>query len=841
MAQYQQRPSDQSGGLLDLEKELCCSICTDILYQPLTLLDCLHTFCGSCLKEWFRWQQVRVDQEHAGSRRRPTRYVFTCPSCRASVRDTRPNATVTTLLDMFLQAHPQRMKSLDDREAISASFTPGEAVLPAQPGSDERDRQSHTEDESEDDEDEEADRRLLEEVRELSLREISQGFDADHERGNRQRRRHPVNLGQLAPPVSRANDTHQEGLRRHISHRLRHQSSLRSLLSGSHLDSHEMEEEIMRQINEEGLLDGIDLENIQADQEDEISERIAEAYRRRRRRHRSREMRRSELTSQEPPEQPRSLAPRHHRHRSESTSAESRRRPASRPHLLDPSTFGNEANRRSSSQGADRDSRDRNPPTAFRAPRARTDLDEHPRSESARSGSSRDVPSHPRSSTDPETQSAERGRRHMHSPTVQTNGVDRSAFRPPTSEEPIASGRAELPEEAMQPAELMSNAVVQSPTSSVSCNRCGKPHIEFDLHYTCAKCAPPNDPGGTYDLCLRCYRLGRGCFHWFGFGYSALQKWEKLAPPEGYPPEAEPPHVLHGKKYVRIPLHEAGNSRQGNTDEVQQGVFCDNCTSDAKSCYWQCDHCNGGEWGFCNQCVNAARHCSHPLRALSLQYDVARDGQEYWTLVPLMTPATCNVCSQSIGYSTYRMHCPDCENGDFDLCLSCFSSFVNRGWIQDPQNRRCPNGHPMVILYHEEWGPSPSRIVKEGPVGGWHDSLLPSIHRRGNVHAPNNVSSWIWADRALHGDLANQRRAIKASSGLNWDEEADRDLDMHQPMGSRVFARWAYVPQENDFNELEFPKHAIIEEAVDINEDWCWGVYCRKGGLFPSAYVQVVG
>jgi hypothetical protein len=30
--------SGGGGGLLDLERELTCSICTDVLYQPLTLL-----------------------------------------------------------------------------------------------------------------------------------------------------------------------------------------------------------------------------------------------------------------------------------------------------------------------------------------------------------------------------------------------------------------------------------------------------------------------------------------------------------------------------------------------------------------------------------------------------------------------------------------------------------------------------------------------------------------------------------------------------------------------------------------------------------------------------------
>lgn len=71
---------------------------------------------------------------------------------------------------------------------------------------------------------------------------------------------------------------------------IEHQSTLRSWLSELNsqymgeeimLDSQEIEEEIMRQITEDGLLDNIDLNNIDVAQEDEISERIAQAYRKR--------------------------------------------------------------------------------------------------------------------------------------------------------------------------------------------------------------------------------------------------------------------------------------------------------------------------------------------------------------------------------------------------------------------------------------------------------------------------------------------------------------------------------------------------------------------------------
>ncbi|KAA6412685.1 MAG: RING finger domain-containing [Lasallia pustulata] len=52
---------------------------------------------------------------------------------------------------------------------------------------------------------------------------------------------------------------------------IEHQSSLRSLLSGSEGSSAEMQEGILRQITDEGLLDGIDLNNMNIAQVDELS------------------------------------------------------------------------------------------------------------------------------------------------------------------------------------------------------------------------------------------------------------------------------------------------------------------------------------------------------------------------------------------------------------------------------------------------------------------------------------------------------------------------------------------------------------------------------------------
>ncbi|OAA65919.1 sh3 domain containing protein [Niveomyces insectorum RCEF 264] len=102
---------------MDLEKELTCSICTELLYQPLTLLDCLHTFCGACLKEWFAWQARAAETRPTPPA--PGTPVFTCPACRDAVRSTKHNATVATLLDMLLTAQPDKRRRARPRSCGS--------------------------------------------------------------------------------------------------------------------------------------------------------------------------------------------------------------------------------------------------------------------------------------------------------------------------------------------------------------------------------------------------------------------------------------------------------------------------------------------------------------------------------------------------------------------------------------------------------------------------------------------------------------------------------------------------------------------------------------------------
>ena len=73
------------------------------------------------------------------------------------MRTTQPNATVTTLLDIFLKSNPQRGKSAEEKTADRNKYKPGDNVLPKLRRRDERD---------------DVDQRMLEEAQQLSLRDV---------------------------------------------------------------------------------------------------------------------------------------------------------------------------------------------------------------------------------------------------------------------------------------------------------------------------------------------------------------------------------------------------------------------------------------------------------------------------------------------------------------------------------------------------------------------------------------------------------------------------------------------------------------------------------------------
>ncbi|CZR59061.1 related to vesicular transport-associated repeat protein Tb-291 [Phialocephala subalpina] len=991
---------------MDLEKELTCSICTEVLYQPLTLLDCLHTFCGSCLKEWFSWQLTSARNNPNSLPAGSTPY--TCPSCRAPVRDTKHNATVTTLVDMIVAASPEKGKSDEEKEELKSKYAPGENVLPKVEEREKTLRERRVED---------ADRRLMNEVRDLSLREV--GVESPEARRERRRREESRSQGTRAPRSrdpsrdSRSTDERDRERRRRreaerqgsgsngalqpepestddrrrrrsaerrsrndeptrtAARQIEHQSSLRSLISASDVDSREMEEEILRQIREEGLLDGIDLENIDVSEQDQISERIAEAFRRRQ----------SERARQEPARRSNTSATsaistvsavstagavggEQRRRRTHSSAPDSREhsgddsvRPSSRrqrAHSRSPSSAsqdqpsrppqsmsavqaahlevqsGDEGRHRRRRTGSS--SRSATTPTpvaetlARPAARSQTDLSNRPQS-AILTSTRPSVSASARSTTDPiVAQAAElpapqsrsrassnssprlRSAARMEDSTISTAMTERRTRAPPenifvpvagpsvisspTTDQSLMpaplsprnpphsgslSDRAHALSSGSRPTSSGSiasrNRLQLYPEPSITCNRCAKPHIEYELHYNCGICH-----NGNWNICLSCYRSGAGCLHWFGFGQAAWAKWEKLS--QGGEP-IERPHMLTGSRYLPPKIIPGGaeGRRTLTTDDpqkrLQSGTFCASCLAWTNECYWRCDLCNEGDWGFCNVCVNQGNSCSHPL--LPLTYKPAETNtpplspthdhrtpasasiltgpgvMDIGPFKPLTFSTKCDNCHHPIQPSQSRYHCfscvskvPDTLPGDYDVCTTCYSNLIKARRIsaENGQNgwRRCLQGHRMIIIGFEDNRGGQRRVIVQDLVGGRGLSEQPSTH---TDHSGTELQKWSWGDGVhIRGDDTHMKLVTKDVMKTAPSSSPELVLDAAFPpdggVGMLAVALWPWWPTPDADDELMFPKGAEVKECKNVNDDWWHGTYMGKRGLFPAPYVKTL-
>ncbi|OXV07865.1 hypothetical protein Egran_04371 [Elaphomyces granulatus] len=820
---------------MDLEKELTCSICTELLYQPLTLLDCLHAFCGSCLKEWFSWQASQPQTSGSAPR-------FTCPSCRAAVRESRPNATVTSLLDMFLQANPGKAKPDEEKEEIAKKYKPGDAVLPAEPsgvGSRESD---------------EEDRRLLEEVRAMSLREVGigdqsaapssqdgqsfrdrqvrnagSGERADDERDRRQRNDRGARRQTRHHGGHSSGGTDSMAARSRTARQIEHQASLRSLLSSSDRGEVTVAEEILRHIVEEGLLDGIDLDSLDQAQEEELSERIAEAYRKRHQ-HRVDSQRRNSENTIRPRESD------HRRSRSQTANGQatatatepSRQPPVSQPQMLQPASTDRGHQRRASDQGSRR--RETSPALVNHAsssdvtlrPAARSSSDitnQRHRPQAGRPKTREPLSvTVPRRATESESNvpgawsaitragNPRQDNGKQTAPTnadVTTTGVTQNSSqgsRPaPLSSSSLLSGDPLRTDRsaASRPSSSRSSAPRVSPRfypePSIACDRCGRSGIQYDLHKNCPECC-----NGNYNLCLRCYRLGQGCLRWSGFGPSGQSMLVQRSSPSGQSNStSEPLHILRSRRYRR-PAETASQSlndgRELTSDNpanrVDDGMFCDICQSSCNECFFQCSLCNEGEWGFCHRCVNRGKCCTHrlvPIRRIlkSEQESAAASagGARTTSGVPVANESydvlsfftKCDICTSQIPPSETRYHCPTCNDGDYDICTNCYLKLVASGKISKENGhngwRRCLNGHRMIVVGFKD----SQRVVLRDLVGGhtFKDSYVQSQGQNQSsagkgaaVLSPELGSGeWYWKDGSERRKKASRTRTNSTING----------------------------------------------------------------------------
>ncbi|KAF8533920.1 hypothetical protein BDD12DRAFT_462255 [Trichophaea hybrida] len=103
------KPDDDEGLDELLEKQLTCSICAELYVDPILVLPCSHSFCGSCAARWLLTS-------------------CSCPSCRGKVVDTKPNTTATGLVDILLLKFPEKKRPADEMEELKAIYKPGQKI-----------------------------------------------------------------------------------------------------------------------------------------------------------------------------------------------------------------------------------------------------------------------------------------------------------------------------------------------------------------------------------------------------------------------------------------------------------------------------------------------------------------------------------------------------------------------------------------------------------------------------------------------------------------------------------------------------------------------------------------
>jgi len=401
---------------------------------------------------------------------------------------------------------------------------------------------------------------------------------------------------------------------------------------------------------------------------------------------------------------------------------------------------------------------------------------------------------------------------------------------------------------------------------SITCSYCNREHIEYDVHYNCSKCS-----NGNWNICLDCYRAGQGCLHWFGFGDAAWQKWEKARRAET---NLAPPHILTAGRYLPPrPSPGGADGRRVLTaenpwDRLLTGTFCMRCFAWTNACYWQCGVCNSGDWGFCNDCVNQGRCCTHPLLPLAYEpvkqtstppasprspgrphpasLSTTKDAAAIGAFKALSFSTTCDVCRTTIPPGQNRHHCYSCVSsvtanskaGDYDICQPCYARLVDKGDVSAENGpagwRRCLQGHRMVVVGFQEGRTGQRRYVVKDMVGGRALKMEPAASE-----ADPGLQRWyigVHTAQRLYERLVT--RDVRATAGAQGGVAFPPDGGL----GASALARWAWYPASGADDELLFPRFAEVREIEDTNGEWFHGVYMGAKGLFPAGYVKnVVG
>jgi E3 ubiquitin-protein ligase CHFR len=79
----------------EIKNELICGICSDVFYKPVSMIPCLHTFCGACYSQW-------MEQDDR------------CPQCREQVRKVKKAHMIANIVEAYLKKNPELQRSKEE-------------------------------------------------------------------------------------------------------------------------------------------------------------------------------------------------------------------------------------------------------------------------------------------------------------------------------------------------------------------------------------------------------------------------------------------------------------------------------------------------------------------------------------------------------------------------------------------------------------------------------------------------------------------------------------------------------------------------------------------------------
>ncbi|KAL9585493.1 MAG: hypothetical protein Q9203_004220, partial [Teloschistes exilis] len=207
--------------------------------------------------------------------------------------------------------------------------------------------------------------------------------------------------------------------------------------------------------------------------------------------------------------------------------------------------------------------------------------------------------------------------------------------------------------------------------------------------------------------------------------------------------------------------------------------------------------------------------------------------------VSLTLSTQCDICEKSIPPSTTRFHCPQCNEGDYNICTESYQNLISTNRISrddgDKGWRRCPSGHRMIITAFEDSSAGQRRTIVKDRVGGY---ALREHTASGNDNAPQVTThelSWRDGDGQQRVRTLVSKQPVPSSGEREGGTTENNTLQPHQlpsgGSGTRALALWVYWPEDPSPDDLSFPRGAEIVEVENVNGDWFVGWYAGRNGV----------